>query len=246
MNERSGSAGEPEQLLPHSIEGVQNATQVAVANHGGCALVGGEVACWGSNRMGLRGLGHDQPVASVVSQVPGLDGVVDLDVGGTFGCAVLSDGRLRCWGALVGGDRKTVVAPVDIAGVSEALDVTCAGYGYCVRTRNGLGSCTPKAGQPATLRWPADVTEIVASVGGTEHGSCAILRNGDVRCSGQLARADIVPLVEAMHRPRSLAIGDGHACALDAESRVVCVGDDSVGQLATGKLLFSTEPVLVP
>jgi hypothetical protein len=246
-NDRSDSPGEPEQLAPHLIEGVRNGTQVAVDDEGGCAVVGGEVACWGSNRTGLRGLGHDQPVASVASRVPSLDGVVDLDLGATFACAVLKDGRLRCWGAFVVSDQKAVVAPMDIASVGDALDVTAAGsYGYCVRTRSGSGLCASKAREPPALRWPADVTQIVNPIGSTEHGSCAVLGTGAVRCSGQLARGDIVSLVEGMKSPRSLTIGDGHACALDPSAHVICVGDDSVGQLGTGRLLFSTEPVLVP
>ena len=224
---------------------MRDATQIALDDDGGCAVVSGQVMCWGSNHQGLRGLGHDQPVAAVASRVPGLEGVVDLDVGKTFACALSSDGRLRCWGDLAGDDHNKPVAPTDM-GITDALGVTCVGYGYCVRTRSGVGACASRAGQPTVSIWPSDVTDVVAPIGSTHRGSCAVLGNGSVRCSGELATADIVPLVEALQRPRSLAIGDGHACALGADSSVVCVGDDSAGQLATGKLLFATEPVLVP
>ena len=85
------------------------ATRVVSANHHSCAIVNeGRLKCWGEGSGGLLGygdaktrggypheMGDDLPFVDLGTGVR----VVDLVTSGEHSCAVLSDGRLKCWGA---------------------------------------------------------------------------------------------------------------------------------------------------
>ncbi len=87
-----------------------------------CALVeGGGVKCWGSNSLGQLGNGTSDNSAAPLN-VQGLAlGVAKLDSGTAHACAVLTDGRVECWGwnstgQLGDGTSSPSNVPVDVAG----------------------------------------------------------------------------------------------------------------------------------
>jgi hypothetical protein len=80
-----------------------------------CALTtAGKVRCWGENSYGERGSG-DLDARAEPNDVSGLTGtVVQMSVGSYAGCALTSDGSVKCWGdADHGGWGSTIAAPVD-------------------------------------------------------------------------------------------------------------------------------------
>ena len=88
-----------------------------------CALADdGRVACWGDSD-GIAGLGlgpsYDPEPQNLVeadpsSQVVELDApAIDVCAGGDFSCAVLDDGRVRCWGGNAGGQSSGMIVPPD-------------------------------------------------------------------------------------------------------------------------------------
>jgi alpha-tubulin suppressor-like RCC1 family protein len=96
---------------------------VAGGYHTICALIGGEVYCWGASDHGATGTGQAPAIAcagiTVDCSPPGspvvqalsdggiggpLTGVTSIVAGGSWGCAIASAGALYCWGELPSGD----------------------------------------------------------------------------------------------------------------------------------------------
>ena len=65
-----------------------------------CAISGGgDLYCWGRNDEGQIGIGSDEEEIHVVSAVEAISGVVDVNVGYKFACALIEpDGIVYCWG----------------------------------------------------------------------------------------------------------------------------------------------------
>lgn len=91
------------------------------------------VKCWGDN--------FEIPTA-----VPGLTGVIEVSVGNGFGCALLSDTTVRCWGLAAEGqlgnnaviDSQTPVLVVGLSGIKHLA----SGYGStCVITAQDTVKC---------------------------------------------------------------------------------------------------------
>jgi alpha-tubulin suppressor-like RCC1 family protein len=133
-----------------------------------------------------------------------------LDLGTAFGCAVVGDGGVRCWGSghfgqLAQGDmnnqgdspgESTVVVPLP----RPAVAVAAGAFHACAILDNGLLRCwgdnevgqlgqgnTDQVGDhPGTLTVPVDLgvgRTAVAVTAGHFH-TCALLDNGAVRCWG--------------------------------------------------------------
>lgn len=93
---------------PVPVVGLDGASSVAAGGVGfflggddmeshSCALVGGEVRCWGSNELGALGDGTLTSSPTSVS-VAGLSDVSQLSAGGGHSCALRADSTVRCWG----------------------------------------------------------------------------------------------------------------------------------------------------
>ncbi|MDQ3036594.1 MAG: hypothetical protein M3Y87_29650 [Myxococcota bacterium] len=83
---------------PVLVDGIGDATAIAVGMHHSCALhADGTVSCWGYNLAGQLGDGSDVTRARPV-RVVGVTDAVAIAAGEMHGCAVRVDGRLVCWG----------------------------------------------------------------------------------------------------------------------------------------------------
>lgn len=95
------------------------ASQVGLGYNHGCALVFGDVRCWGANSLGQLG---DGTKTERLYAAPSLAmGVTQLAVGGYHACAVFEPEVLRCWGSngrgeLGNGDPllESQAMPVDV------------------------------------------------------------------------------------------------------------------------------------
>src|SRR5262249_4642128 len=100
-----------------------NLSQIALGELHACAIIAGEVTCWGYNMDGEYGDGSSSP--SVANYTPGaramgISGATQLALGYNHTCALLGDGSVRCWGSGSYGQlgdgtnqkRPTPVSPV--------------------------------------------------------------------------------------------------------------------------------------
>lgn len=190
-----------------------------------CALlVGGDVRCWGSSEYGALGLGStwDSRVGDdeEIDEAPLVDiggKAVYLATGDAQTCALLDDGRVRCWGpCLQSVDLGTwtsyclglAIDPLDVVGDDES----------------------PSAFPTLSLAGPAVHVDISSSVG------CAVLEDGRVHCwgsSGLVGNASTKGLENLLpsetepltFKAPAVRVEAGlNPCALLADGSVVCWG----------------------
>jgi len=91
----------------HTLAGFENVIDVSLA-HGSdnlCALRGdGQIQCMGNNEFGQLGDGTTNDSLEQPVFVSGINNAVSLSFNGETGCAVLDNGRAKCWGKNNPGD----------------------------------------------------------------------------------------------------------------------------------------------
>ena len=213
-------------------------TQIATGTYHTCALlVGGRVKCWGENTDGQLGQGHTSSIGVSENQMGDFLSPIDLGTGmfatqiaagGYHTCALLGDGRVKCWGynkyGQLGKEHTNSI------GVSE----------------NQMGDFLP----PIDLGTGMFATQIAA---GSQH-TCALLGDGRVKCwgynhRGQLGQehtnsigvsenqmGDFLPPIDlgtGMFATQIAAAlrNEASSCALLGDGRVKCWGYNHRGQL---------------
>jgi len=126
--------------LPPAIE------QITVGHDHACALAAGEVYCWGDGGFGQLGQG-DGLDSDTALLVPGVSGIVQIEAGLFYTCAVDGAGDVTCWGDSEfgqlgdGGQERTgeteALSPIPFPGITGVLDIV-AGEGItCLQTMAG-------------------------------------------------------------------------------------------------------------
>ena len=105
----SDDVGDDEDPGAFTVELPTTAMQVSAGRAHTCALLdGGDVLCWGEGSNGQLGqagtdsIGEMESLINVEAVIVDDDrgaSVIAVEAGGDHTCAVLSDGRVRCWGA---------------------------------------------------------------------------------------------------------------------------------------------------
>jgi alpha-tubulin suppressor-like RCC1 family protein len=189
-----------------------------------CALAGdGRALCWGFNGVGQLGRTSRSPLdlslPSDCEPTPpqGLAGVRQIALGHEHTCALTQDGRVWCWGGNHFGQlgRKA--------------------------TRNSPQGIPKANPTPEPIDGLRDIRQIALGLSHT----CALTNEGKVLCwggneAGQLGSPDAAGggepnetprPVEGLEGVRQIALGFLVSCALTAENRVYCWGDNRSGQL---------------
>jgi cysteine-rich repeat protein len=100
-NGQQGDGANADNLTPAAVEGLPaggTIEDIACSDQTACALVDGEVWCWGDDAFGNLGQGTTGTDSNVPVQVLGLADMVELEAGWNYMCAVRSDGVMGCWG----------------------------------------------------------------------------------------------------------------------------------------------------
>lgn len=86
-----GDASLENRHVPTTVVGLQNAAFIEAGSFACAVLRTGAVSCWGQ--------AHESTRMFVPTAVPGLEGVVEVAVGGGHTCVRHADGKVACWGA---------------------------------------------------------------------------------------------------------------------------------------------------
>lgn len=213
--------------LPSKVGDVNlggDAIQIAAGQLHTCAILSaGQVRCWGDAEFGQLGyaskdnnIGDDELPSSVGPLDVGSD-VREIAAGLFETCAVLSNGKLRCWGNLSSSIRD-IEAPADVIQVRVGLAIRCA------ILSTGRIHCWA---DPPVEPLFEDLIQLAVS----GFRICALLATRRVQCwNGSDGVIDVDVGTDVMQ----IALGESHTCALLAARKVRCWGSASYGQLGYG------------
>jgi alpha-tubulin suppressor-like RCC1 family protein len=190
-----------------------------------CALVEGDfVRCWGALTLAAGSLGYPGEDVIGDDETPAEAG--NINIGGAASavaagrdhiCAILSEGRVRCWGfGVLGyqedqpiGDDEPPASAGDVDVGGEVVELAGCSEGRCARLSTGslrcwgfglnagvLGSGTLETiGDDETPAQAGDVriggTATDLATGGEADHMCAILDDGALRCWGRNERGEL-------------------------------------------------------
>jgi hypothetical protein len=207
--------------------------------------------CEGDNYMGRLGFpGDEQAGKETAKPVPGLSGVRDAFLGSDFGCAVVDQGQILCWGNGMGCTGPSPLegsGPVSSIGGGDGFwclvgaDGNVAGVRQIFVVGRGAPMCHGGARDDAQLSpMPIAVSDVLSAscyeqpmVNGYE--GCAVKRNGEVVCwNGTSATPPTPVAVRGVQDAIQVATSLGTSCAVTRDHRLLCWGQNDRGQLGIG------------
>jgi alpha-tubulin suppressor-like RCC1 family protein len=267
-----GNGTETDSDMPVEVQGISDATQVAAGSQYTCAVLsGGHVDCWGRNDEGQLGNGTYSERSSTPVEVQGISDATQVTAGEDHACALLSGGRVDCWGRndegqLGNGTTVSSDTPVEVQGVSDATQVTAGEDHTCALLSSGRIDCwgdnefgelgngtdSDRSSTPVEVQGISDATQVAAGDGYT----CALLSGGRVDCWGENAfgelgnglsgRVSHAPVgVQGISDATQVTAGERYTCALLSGGRVDCWGENEFGELGDGRTERSDTPVEV-
>jgi len=236
-----------------------------------CAILAdATVRCWGGNFYDQAGVPGGAVIVPTPTLVPLPVNAVDLSLGGYFGCALLADASVACWGQNdnleLGNTGPDSTTPALVAGLGA---VRAIGLGYrhaCALLQSGgvrcwgddsSGQLGPGATAPSAV--PVAVTGLTGTItslcGGSAH-TCALSQAGAVQCwgwnyVGELGdgtttdSASPVAVVGLGAGVAEIACGGEFTCARLAAGGVRCWGGNYNGELGDGTAQNRSTPVAV-
>jgi alpha-tubulin suppressor-like RCC1 family protein len=236
-------------LNSQPLTGIQ---RLAVGRIAACAQTqGGHWLCWGDANAGqlTTDIAPSGGNVSQATEVPGLNGAIDVVMGYAHGCAINADRTVSCWGK---DDYRQTGQP------STAI---CGTAPYTV-------TCQPHVSPVAGL-------SNVQALGLADNSSCALDLAGAVRCWGSFAAGELgtfdgdagsgdagstcaesgdasapcseVPQLIALPRP-AVSISGGEDwngaayCAVLDDGTLACWGSDASGELAINQTTSAPNP----
>lgn len=194
--------------VPNFVAGLIGVSDFASGGNANCAIVSGEVYCWGDNQYAQIG----QPTVGVgdvrttPAKVPLLANMRAVTVGKTHACAVSDSGLVYCWGRnnqwqLGGFSGELSDTPMLVQNVSDVVQISAGDDHTCAVTAQSMLYC-----------WGSN------SLG---------QRGATTMTTPELPNRVDIPNV------RQVATGSAHTCVFDGTS-VVCWGSNDHGQLGLG------------
>ena len=267
-------------IFPVEVSGITTATGIAVGSEHSCAvLADGKVMCWGSNSEDqIRGSreypwSNTAPDSTTPIEVSGIPTAMGISLGNSHSCALLTDGKVMCWGKnddnLLGGETQyydenyntLYRSVVEVPGITTATAIALGQFHSCALLAEGKVKCWGRnyyyqlgTGSHGG-NGPSEVSGITTATGislGTTH-SCALLTDGRVMCWGRntanygqspygllgdigfTSSQSLTPLeATGISTAIDISLGGEHSCAVMADDKVMCWGMNDWGQLGDG------------
>jgi alpha-tubulin suppressor-like RCC1 family protein len=177
-----------------------------------CAAWGGVAYCWGQNQGGALGVG-DALSRTVPTRVAIASAIRDLALGEAMSCAILDGdpGAVSCWG-------QDDVGQLGLAPPPNGAVLT--------PTSNGLTAATIAAGFAHACAVGSDAR--LTCWGDNAEGQLGLGPGGP---PSSAAPVEVAPAAWA-----SVAVGQGHTCAVRTDGSLWCWGRNTSAQLGTGSV----------
>jgi alpha-tubulin suppressor-like RCC1 family protein len=197
-----------------------------------CAVASdGLLRCWGRDKAGELGDGSGGGAARPKRAiVPGLGKVKRVALASQFGCALLDDKKVKCWGTgRIANDGKSVegARPTQVAALDDVEELAASGAIACARNPKGVvcwGADEATIGTP-----PSGAFKQIAT--GFTH-ACALDQTGAVICWGQGEWGGKGSFANPpVNGALQVVTGDRHACVVTKAKGVQCWGMNDAGQL---------------
>lgn len=202
------------------------------------------------------------------------DGILikQIAAGGSYTCALLSNGTVKCWGynpcGQIGEPSATAlwsVSAVEVNDLLDALEVSVGDRFACAALRNGTIECwgcneygqlgdgtTSGSAIPVAAQGLSNAVQVVAD----DSTACARLHDGTVTCWGAVAvrfgdGGTATPggltrvAMQGLAGTVQLAGYGFDSCALNSDGTEECWGSNDHGQLGDGTMMDSPTPVAV-
>ncbi|MDU0314710.1 putative Ig domain-containing protein [Phycicoccus sp. M110.8] len=252
-------------LVPVTVSGLANATQVAVGANFRCARRGtGTVSCWGQNWYSQLGTSTGDFSALPVD-VPGVTDAQRLVAGREHACVLRSGGTVSCWGSgwagqLGDGNAVDSPDPVAVPGLTSVTSLAAAGYFTCAVSggnvwcwgSNDAGQLGTAPGNQANTPQKVPGLTGVTSVAAGDDYACAVLSSGGMKCwgsnfDGQLGAGDEVEhvgpvTVSDITTATQVSLGSSTSCARLSDGTVRCWGTAYNGLLGDEAISSRSTP----
>ncbi len=217
-NNSSGVTYQPLQVIS------SGATSIAAGGTHSCAVMtAGQVRCWGSGSNGQLGDGASSSSPTPVQALDGTDPALAVSAGESHTCAVMTSGKVMCWGynslwGQVGsGDMSDKPTPVAVqlnsgGDLSNAVAVSAGLFHTCAVTSSGQAFCWG-GGMYGELG--------AAGVGGSSNRTALPVR---------ASQGSNTPMSDAA----GISAGAYFTCVLRSSGAVACFGDNTRGQVGNG------------
>ncbi|MBL8685021.1 MAG: hypothetical protein JNK05_37945 [Myxococcales bacterium] len=260
-------------VAPVVVTGNAAGASVTAADRFSCTRRNtGEVLCWGENGAGQLGDGtrNSRPTMGAVANI---NNAIDVRAQPQFACALRSSGVVSCWGDNRAGQLGTSMpitssmVPVDVAGVTDAVEIALGSQHACALRASGAvvcwganrsgqlgdGTMVPRSTPVAVTGLPANIIGITAA----NEQTCARRAPGTdglaplycwgINGSGELGNATttnrLSPTpVASTFEWVGVATGFRFSCGRRNNGQTYCWGDGSAGQLGDGTVAARTTP----
>lgn len=134
---------EPPHAPGGTLQDVQNIT--AGGRHTCVILSNGTSTCWGNNYEGQFGNGESgYESASPILFSNGISDAKEVISGDNYACAILNNGKIKCWGQLIDHDGtnppEIIKSPREVAGLSDVTKLSIAHNRACALSGSGASS----------------------------------------------------------------------------------------------------------
>ena len=259
-------------IVPVDVTGLSSGAQaISAGTYHTCALTsGGGIKCWGANNHGQLGNNSTAP-SGVPVDVTGLtSGVAAISASTSHTCALMGDGKVKCWGwngnGQLGNNSTTdSPVPVEVSGLTGATALgagdrhTCAAVPAAPFVKCWGGNWNGQLGDNSTTPSPVpvDVSGLTGQVISIDAGlmhTCAAMAAGGIQCWGFNAVGQLgdgsntdrhVPVpVSGITAIAAVSTGYEHTCtALSTGAK--CWGVNYDGELGNNSVTGSNVPVTV-
>ena len=175
--------------------------------------------------------GPDPFAKASTAKDPELRGVTHASVSSLFGCAVVGDQSVRCWGEVPGLNGGSLSEPT---GITFATSVATTNNDACALVGGGAAQCFGNVLFTKGLETVPCISGEQGISGGVRH-FCAT-DNVSVKCWGADSSGDLGGVGAGSTVPNIAGVeyvgaGAAHSCAALYDGTVRCWGSDSFGQL---------------